>query len=174
LRLSDRSLALRYATAFVLAAGQDADRSVPELLRAQQALAPAMAFFRHPRLSSEQKKGLLAKALGEVSRTTRRFLELLIDKKRFGLLAQVAEDAGKVLDVRRGLLRADVRSAQALSEDELKALRERLGAFSGKSVELGVKVDAELLAGLSVRLGDWVLDGSLKGRLRRIRRRLTG
>lgn len=174
MRLSDRSLALRYATAFVLACGRDAEKAVPELQQAERALAPSMALLRHPRLSCGQRKVLLGKALGEVSRPTRRFLELLVDKKRFGLLSQIAGDAGRVLDLRRGLLRAEVVSAQALAPEELKALKDRLAGFSGRSVELGVKVDEELLAGLTVRLGDWTLDGSLKGRLRRIRQRLTG
>lgn len=171
MRLSDAVLARRYAAAFVLAAARApaAEKPVAELRQAARSLAGEMTLFRHPRLSSAVKKSLLAAAVGKsVSKTTLRFLELLIDKRRFGLLPQIAEEAGKVLDEKNGLLRAAVRSAVALTPAEASALRERLTRFSGKKVELEVGVDEGLLAGLRVRLGDWVLDASLRGRLRRM------
>ncbi|MBI5244584.1 MAG: ATP synthase F1 subunit delta [Elusimicrobia bacterium] len=177
MNLSERVLARRYAAAFVLAASaaeEGAETAVLELERAGGALRGEMSLFRHPRLSAGEKKALLAKAVGKsASRTALRFLEILVDKKRFGLLPLIVLDAGKVLDESKGLLRALARSAQPLTPQEAEALKARLSRFSGKLVELDAQVDESLLAGVSVRLGDWVLDGSLRGRLRRMGDYLT-
>lgn len=172
MNLSERVLARRYAAAFVLAASaakEGAQTAVSELERAGGLLRARMSSFRHPRLSGDEKKALLAKTVGRpASKTALRFLELLIDKKRFGLLPRIVEKAGKVLDERNGVLRALARCAHPLAPQEMESLKARLSRFSGKRVELEARVDESLLAGVSVRLGDWVLDGSLRGRLRRM------
>mgnify|MGYP001598221978 CR=1 FL=1 len=72
------------------------------------------------------------------------------------------------------IVHAKVRTARPLSELEGKLLGERLGSFLGRRVTLDVKEDPELMAGVSVRVGDWVLDGSLKGKLRALGARLAG
>ena len=176
MRLSDQVLARRYAAAFVLAAAQPPamEEAVAELQQAGRALGKEMRVFRHPCLSGAEKRSLLGAAVGKsISKMTLRFLELLIDKKRFGLLPQIAAEAGKVLDEEKGLLRATVRTAQPLTSEQAEVLKARLSRFSGKNVELEVGVDEGLLAGVSVRLGDWVLDASLQGRLRRMGEFLT-
>lgn len=176
MQLSDRALARRYATALYLAAGaKEAEAVGAELARVARALSGSMAAFRHPRTSTADKKTALATELGgSVSRLTLRFLELLIEKKRFAILPALAGDYQRLCDEGRGIVHASVRTARPLSELEAKLLAERLGGFLGKRVALDVKEDPELMAGASVRVGDWVLDGSLKGKLRALGARLAG
>ncbi|MBI3297558.1 MAG: ATP synthase F1 subunit delta [Elusimicrobia bacterium] len=177
MQLSDRALARRYASALYLSAAgaQESEKVGAELARASRALAARMAEFRHPRTSTADKKAALRAELGDtVSKRVLRFLELLIEKKRFALLPAMAGDFQRLSDEGAGLVHASVKTARPLTEVDSKLLSERLGAFLGKRVLLDVKEDPELMAGVSVRVGDWVLDGSLKGKLRALGARLAG
>jgi len=177
MELSERILARRYALALYQSAadkGQEA-AARDELSRASRALSSEMAAFQHPRVSVEEKKGLLRRVLGkEVSPLVLRFLELLIEKKRFSLLPHAALNLSRLYDEGRGVVHATVRTASPLSEAEAKTLGERLGGFVGKTVVLDVKEDPEVLGGVVVRLGDWVFDASLSGRLRTLHGKLVG
>ena len=177
MQLADRALARRYAAALYLsaAARREEDMTGAELAKAVRALSVSMAAFRHPRVSAADKKTRLRKELGESTpEGVLRFLELLIEKKRFGLLPAMAGDYQRFVDQGRGVVHAAVRSARPLSELENRLLAERLGAYLGKTVVLDVKEDPELIAGVSARVGDWVFDGSLKGKLRSLRGQLVG
>lgn len=177
MQLSDRVLARRYAAAlYQSAAGaKEEDKVGADLSKASRALSEKMGTFHHPRVSSADKKGLLKKELGDsISKTVLRFLELLVEKKRFGLLPAMAGDYQRLCDEGRGIVHASVRSAGPLGEVQAKLLSERLGAFLDKKVTLDVKEDPELMAGVLVRVGDWVFDGSLKGKLRALGARLAG
>jgi len=177
MQLADRALARRYAAAlYQSAAGRKEEEKVgAELAKAARTLGGSMTEFRHPRVSVADKKARLKAVLGDsVSRPVLRFLELLIEKKRFNLLPSMAGDYQRFADAGRGLVHAAVRTAQPLSAVDAKLLSERLGGFLGKTVVLDVKEDPELMAGVFVRVGDWVLDGSLKGKLKALHTTLVG
>ena len=156
----DRILAARYARALFACAA---------------ALAGALPLLRDPRVAQAQKKSLVRGALqGRSAPLTADFLELLIDKKRFELLPAAARDFERLLERQRGVARARVRAARPLSDADRARLRQRLEAFAGTGVELDVAQDPELLGGVSVRLGDWVLDSSLRGQLRSLKEAIGG
>lgn len=176
MNMNDRVLSRRYALALYQSAARAKDEKAvaEELSAAARALSTTMAAFSHPRVSLEDKKGKLRDALdGKFSRRTLRFLELLIEKKRFSLLPHMAVDLGKIYDEGRGVVHASVRAAQDLDEAQRRTLAERLGGFIGKTVVLDVRVDETLMGGVVVRLGDWTFDGSLKGKLKNLRARLA-
>ena len=74
----------------------------------------------------------------------------------------------------RGAVRASVRSAGPLSAEDSRRLRKCLEAFSGCVVEMEVSEEPELLGGVAVRLGDWVMDSSLKDRLQSLKEAIGG
>lgn len=172
---SDRVLARRYSHAFFQSAAQDQeeDQAFKELSEAYRALSNRMAAF-NPMTGAARQKSLLKKELGsKASARTLHFLELLVDKKRFNLLPTIVFDTGRILDEKRGVIRAQVKAAAALTDQEKEALSRRLRKFSGKDVALDVKTDPGLLGGVVVRMGDWVLDGSIRGKLRKMARQLV-
>lgn len=172
---SERVLAGRYATAlFQAAAAKGEEQKVQaELGQSHRLLLGAMGALRHPRVPPADKKKILKGVLsGEVGATTLRFLELLVDKKRFDLLAMAAVNYGRLAADKRGAAKAAVRAARPLSSEERKQLAAKLHIFSGKEIELDVKEDPELIGGITVKIGDWVLDSSLRGQLRRLRESL--
>ena len=178
IQASDRLLATRYGRALFLAAvaENEEDRVLREIAEAHRlSTEPALgAFLRNPRVSSADKKKRLESALGgKASALTARFLGLLIDKKRFALLSLMAAGLTRFIAEKKNTARAVVRTARALPAEAAEVLRQRLKDFSGKTVELDVKEDPELIGGVVVRLGDWVLDGSLRGRLQRMKEALS-
>lgn len=150
------------------------DRVQKDLAEAQRPLLDAQEALKNPRVSAADKKKKLADLLGaKVSPLTLRFLGMLIDKKRFGLLPLVAAHLGRFVDEKKNLARAQVSVARPMSAEAQETLKKRLKDFSGKNVELDIREDPELIAGAVVRLGDWMLDGSLRGQLRRIKEKVA-
>ena len=171
MKASDRVLAWRYARALFLAAkalGEEG-RVQADILAAHGAILDCLDVLRHPRVSTADKKKKLEAALGGKARDlTARFLELLIDKKRFDLLPMVTSDLSKLIAEKHNTAKAQVRAARPLSAQAQATLKERLQDFAGKKIDLEIKEDPEIIGGLVVRLGDWVLDLSLRGQLRRM------
>jgi len=177
MKASDRLLARRYGGALHLAAAaKGLDQAVHgELVGALEALGASLAAFKNSRMPSADKKAALAAALGgSASALTLRFLELLIDKKRLGLLPLVCGDFARLVARDRKLAKARVACPRPLSSAEQEKLKERLKRFCGADVELEWTRDPGLIGGVVVRLGDWVLDSSLRGRLKIMRGALHG
>ena len=177
MQAADRTLAERYARAlFACAVERGAQAAVSADLNAcAGALAGALPFLRDPRVPQAQKKALVRDGVqGKAAPLTADFLELLIDKKRFDLLPVVARDFEKLVNRKRGVVRARVRSARPLAPVDRDRLRARLEAFAGTGVEMDEAQDPDLLGGVAVRLGDWLLDSSLSGRLENLKEAIGG
>ena len=173
---SDRVLARRYAQALFLAAAENGQAGSvrQELSDAYRAVVGQLEALKSPRTGGAAKKELVRKALGGgAPARVSHFFDLLIDKKRVGLLPHIVSDLGRIHDEHHGRVRAQVRAAAELSGADAERLAQRLKRFSGKDVTLEVRVDPELLGGLVVRMGDTVIDGSLQGKLRRLSQTLT-
>src|SRR3989338_1680360 len=173
---SDRVLAWRYARALFDSAceAREESRVHEDLSSAYGLILKCLPLLKHPRIDAADKKKKLDRALGKkVSVQTLRFLKLLIDKKRFELLPMIAANFGKQLAEKNNSAKAYVRASAPLSADADKKLKETLKNFAGKNIELEVKIDPEILGGVVVRLGDWVLDSSLRGKLRMLSKTLA-
>lgn len=173
---SDRVLARRYAQAYFESAAdrKEEEKARKELTEAYQAVLPRIDYYKHPMMGATKQKNSLKEALGpKAGPRTLRFLELLIEKKRFALLPYIVNNFGKLLDEHQGVMRAHVKTASDLSEAEKEKLAKKLAAFTGKSVAIETKIAPELLGGVVIRIGDWVLDGSLQGQLRRLKQEFT-
>jgi F-type H+-transporting ATPase subunit delta len=108
-----------------------------------------------------------------VSRPVLNLITLLVRRGRIELLPQVAQAFARLDDARQEITHATVTSAAPLTPDEVQALTQRLEQSSGGRISLDVQVDPSLLGGLVVRVGDRLIDGSVRGRLERLRNQLT-
>jgi F-type H+-transporting ATPase subunit delta len=88
-------------------------------------------------------------------------------------VASIHREFRRLYNRREGIVEADATSAAELDPDEVAALRSRLEQITGEKVELQTHVDASLLGGVQVRVGDLLIDGSVRGRLERLRNRLA-
>ena len=100
-------------------------------------------------------------------------LRLLRRKGRLALGPSIASYLRELLDERRGVARAEVRTAAAIDDGLRRRFAERLGELTGKRVEVEARVDADLIGGAVVRIGDRLIDGSARSRLRALREQLA-
>jgi F-type H+-transporting ATPase subunit delta len=127
----------------------------------------------HPAIQSEKKREIIVSLFGKsVSDLTLRLLELLLDKRRLPLLPQIERQYRESLNVRKNIVGASLTCADKLSDSAIADIKARLTEHLGKRLELEVKVDPSLIGGVVLRLGDQVIDGSLKGKLRSLERAL--
>ena len=127
---------------------------------------------RSPAFSSiDQTKALDAiMAKAGITGIAANFVRLVAAKRRLFALSDMIRDYNKLYDLARGLTRAEVTSAAALSDAQIAALKDQLrGTSGGKDVELSVKVDPAIIGGLIVKLGSRMVDGSLRTKLNAIR-----
>ena len=117
--------------------------------------------FRKKILGSILEKASLSPAVGN-------FIRLLFDRGRFPVLPEVSEVYGRLMDEKEGIIRGTVYSVSPLEQRDFSAIREALSIYSGKRAELVQKIDPSLIGGVTARLGDLVLDGSVRTRLARL------
>jgi len=173
-------IARNYAeTLLELARRNGGQRTVEEFGGAMELLAESVAdprvreFLSTPRIAPEQRKAALRGALqGRVPDLFLRFVMVVVDKRRQALLADVAREYGALVDELTGRVRVDVSISHApdarLEEQITAALTRRLG----KTVLPTFRVDPELLGGMVARVGDEILDGSVRSYAAGLRRRL--
>ncbi len=102
-----------------------------------------------------------------------RLVSLLVERGRAGSLPRVRDQFERQLNAHRGVVVATVTSAAPLSSDETAEIRARVEAMAGATVDLHTAVDPALLGGLTVQIGDRLLDASIRGRLERLRDQLN-
>jgi F-type H+-transporting ATPase subunit delta len=176
----ERTLARRYARALLGVARQanEVDRIEQDLRGFAETwlAAPELrTLMSHPSVPSDRRHAALAAVLtGRASDLTVRFFDLLLTKKRVGLVEDIAEEYGKAADEVRGVAKAHITTFMALSEKHRDKLVARLRAFTSRqNVVIEEVVDPAILGGIVVRIGDQVLDGSVRGKLRALREKLT-
>ena len=128
----------------------------------------------NPAIALERRTELLVTAIGSrVSRPVLNLIQLQLRRGRIEELPRVAAEFVRLDNRRQGITVATATAAAELTPDEVRALTTRLEQFTGGRVELDVTVDPSLLGGLVVRVGDRLIDGSVRGRLERLRNRLV-
>lgn len=126
-----------------------------------------------PLVATERKLRVLSDAFGDrTTATTLNFLYLLVNKRRIKQLDEIAREYRALVDERQGRLVARVQTAVSLSKGQLDALQNALVARTGKKIEMQTEIDSSMIGGVRVRLGDTIIDGSVSGRLERIKRQL--
>jgi F-type H+-transporting ATPase subunit delta len=172
-----RSTARRYAeAAFQIAERDDAiDRWLEDLHDAVAALddESIARVLQNPAVPLDARQRLLDAALADRPAPVRNLVALLLRRGRIELLPDVVREYQRLRDRRAGIVTAAVTSASALDEHELRALTQRLEQMTGGQVRLETDVDPGILGGVVVRLGDRLIDGSVRGRLERLRTRLA-
>jgi len=124
---------------------------------------------------SEQARGVSAIAeRASLEELTRNFLGVLAAKRRLASLSSIIASFRAILAEHRGEATAEVVSAAPLGEQELNALREGVGRFVGKKVQLATSVDPSLMAGIVVRVGSRMIDASLKSKLQHLELSMKG
>jgi F-type H+-transporting ATPase subunit delta len=103
----------------------------------------------------------------------RNLVAILIDNGRIGAVAEVARVYRRLLQERLGIRQAEIVTARELSAAERASLAAEIGKLAGSRIEASFKLDASILGGTVVRIGSTVYDGSVRGRLDRLKETLA-
>jgi F-type H+-transporting ATPase subunit delta len=131
-------------------------------------------FLETPRIADREKKALLKKVFGAVlPRHLLNFLQVTVDKRRQRLLGLIAEEFRALVDEHLGRAHVTVTVAQPLDSGALADLSARLSSLLGKEAIPHVRVNPAILGGVHLKSGDTVYDGTLRRRIKQLRRQLV-
>ena len=169
--------ALRFAEA-VFAVAQDMQQLDAWLEALDQASAlyenhAVALYLTSPIVPAAKKRTVLAALLPDAMPEVGRFLAILARRDRLELVPEIAQIFHRLLNEHRGIAVAQVTTAVPLDERQKSQIASRLGQRIGKTVNVEARVDPAILGGVIAQIGDNVIDGSVRGRLERLRRSLT-
>ncbi len=123
--------------------------------------------FRNPIFSVEEKRGVIVKVLDKVApcNMVRNFCLLLADKNRLAFLPEINACYATLLDAAQGVLRGKLVTAVKLNDNVQKNVVSKLEKQSGQKVVLDYEVDQDIIGGLMLKIGDKVLDASIRAQL---------
>jgi F-type H+-transporting ATPase subunit delta len=166
--VKDVSVASRYARALFMITERRGETvaALEDLKGVRDLLAPGGAaanFLASPQVRLPDKRKLLNQVLeGRILRSVATFTDLLLRKKRLVLLGHVTDEYQALVERAQGIRRAHVVSAVSLGEAEQARLHTTLESYTKSRIKLTAEVDASLLGGALVRIGDRVVDRSVR------------
>lgn len=142
--------------------------AVAEMVRSDHALSE---FFRSPIIDLKRRRETLRKVFdGQVSDLVLRFILVLNDKGRLGRICDVADAFAEISNERFGRVEVDVfTTTGSLEANQLESLSQRIKNRLGKDPIFHQYTDESMIGGVSLRIGDQLIDGSVRGRLRQLR-----
>ena len=130
-------------------------------------------FLFSPYFSSEEKREGVSKVVSDADERTVNFLELLAERHRMPALFRIRREFDAMWADENKLLPVTVTSAIELDKDIVKEIGRKVEEQTGRTVELTTKVDPVVLGGLVMRVGNIVMDGSIRARLERLRKQVA-
>lgn len=147
-------------------------RSVEALIQESPELRTALLT---PAIQNSRKRAVMADLIARIggSDLIRNFVYVVIDHRRIGLIGEIREAFEMRIDERLGFVRAEVSSAAPLNENLSGNIESELSKLTGKRMRLHFKVDPALVGGVVARIGSTVYDGSVRGELQELGRKLA-
>ncbi|MGD8970327.1 MAG: ATP synthase F1 subunit delta [Desulfobacterales bacterium] len=177
--MKNLAIARRYAKALLLIGKEDGQAdsyrdelsAVARLIAEDKTLDQALSNPLYDAAARREVLTTVIERLG-LSQVMSSFLTLLFDKRRIGFVRHINDFYQKMADELSGLARAHLISATELSADTVEKIRDALSRRTGKDIVLEVEQDPSLIGGIVTRIGDLVLDGSIKSQLINMRESL--
>jgi F-type H+-transporting ATPase subunit delta len=130
-------------------------------------------FFFSPYFSTPEKKDGLKKAVSGTDEIFDNFLELLIEKHRMPAVFRIRRELDRLWQRENKLLPVEVTSAIELDKGTVKQIGDRIGEQTGQKIELSAKVEPDILGGIVVRVGNSIIDASIRARLEQLRKQVA-
>lgn len=178
--MSNSTAAKRYALAlFQIASEKQVLPQVEEELRTVKEVVvnntDLTAFLKSPKLTNEKKKEVLKQAFTSASTYVLNTLMILVDRHREDQIVEVADQFIALANDAKGVAEALVYSVQPLTAEQAEAISAAFAPQVGKkTLQIENIVDSNLLGGVKLRIGNRIFDGSLRGKLDRLERKLLG
>jgi F-type H+-transporting ATPase subunit delta len=147
------------------------DHQFADFLATWEGSLELRSLFESPTFPATQKVAVLDKLNVQMGlkKELRNLLAVLIDNNRIAHVAEVAAEWRRILQEQQGIRPAEIVTARELSKEERDALAADVAKLAGAKIDASFKLDKGILGGAVVRIGSTVYDGSVKGRLERLR-----
>ena len=132
-----------------------------------------MVFFFSPYFSTQEKKEGLKRAVTDAEPVLMNFLEALIERHRMPAIFRIRARYEVLWEDERDLLPVEVTSAIELDKSIVGSIGDRIGEQTKRTVELSSKVDPDILGGIVLRVGNVILDASIRNRLEQLRKQVA-
>ena len=169
--------ALRYSHA-LFESGREINK-LDEFLSQMKGIAAAfkahkelIEFLNHPNVKADEKKKVLEEVFKGTETEILKLLMLLVEHGRIGEIGIVYEDLRKAVYDSKGIIMANAITAVPMNNEEIEALRDSLSLKHGKKFEIENIIDVDVLGGVYLKIGDEVIDGSVRGQLERMKKEL--
>jgi ATP synthase F1 delta subunit len=130
-------------------------------------------FLFSPYFSTDEKKDALRRSVVGAEPIFMNFLEALIERHRMPAIFRIRARFDAMWDDANKLLPVEVTSAVALDPQTVESLGQRIGEHTGNKIELSSRVDPEILGGIVLRVGNFIMDASIRSRLEQLRREVA-
>jgi F-type H+-transporting ATPase subunit delta len=130
-------------------------------------------FFFSPYFSTEEKKDGLRRTVEGADPVFMNFLETLVERHRMPVVFRIRSRFEALWEQEHRLLPVEVTSAIELDESTVQEIGERIGEQTEREVELSSRVDPEILGGIVLRVGNFILDASIRNRLNQLRKQVA-
>jgi len=172
--------AKRYATAAFTVAAESNDfdtwlQTLDELARIMR-MPSARIVFTSPTVAADDKRRALDRLLPSAPPMVRSFLHIVAERDRLDEVPGIAEALHDLINKRRGIVTAEVTTAVPLDAQLEQVIAQRLAAFLNRQqqqITIRARVDPSIIGGVVARVGDRLIDDSVRGRLERLRRALS-
>jgi len=131
------------------------------------------AFLRNPQIDPAGKAAVLDQVTAGADELVRNFVRLVAEKGRAGELAEMNAELEALVARAQNRLTVELTTSYELSDDEARSIVETIEKASGRKVEASRSVDPSLIGGIVLQVGSYRADGSIRGRLERLRRELA-
>ncbi len=179
MKAADKILSKRYARAYMDLDGARFDKHgetaamvrISELEKVSNAAYRYKEVFLHPLVNYDDKNEALAKLLPEdlISSRAAVLVRLLVRENRIYLLEHILGDCVKAYNSYAGIALAEVAVRHPLTEEELRHIAKMLSAASGSKAYVSQVLSERVVGGMEIRLGDLLIDATVKGRLERLK-----
>jgi ATP synthase F1 delta subunit len=130
-------------------------------------------FFFSPYFSTDEKKDGLHRTVEGADETLNNFLELLLENHRMPVVFRVRREFDRLWEEANDLLPVQITSAVALDESVSRRIGDEIGRQTGKQVQLTSTVDPDVIGGIVLRVGNSILDASIRNRLETLRKQVA-
>jgi F-type H+-transporting ATPase subunit delta len=130
-------------------------------------------FFFSPYFSTSEKQDALARVLDGADQSFLNFLSLLIENHRMPVIFRIRQEYERLWEEESRMLPVEITSAVALDEKTTEELGRTIGERAGRRVTLASRVDPDILGGIILRVGNSILDASIRNRLEQLRRHVA-
>jgi F-type H+-transporting ATPase subunit delta len=133
-----------------------------------------VALLVNPKLPFEAKKALLAERLGKINPLALNLAYLLVHKHRLSVAGDISLQYDRLLDTHYGVEHVEVITALPLGDEDRERISSQFGEITGHKVVIDAQVDPSIVGGIKAKIGDTLIDGSIRNRLEALRKSLAG